>query len=182
MNIKNAFKHLKKICVHKWWVFYYCCKAGIIWQGIVHDLSKFTPTEFFESVKYYKGTSSPIDECKRVNGYSMAWFSHKGKNYHHYEHWTDNYDIGTTCVPMPFKYALEMYCDYLAAGKAYNGRKFTYHNEFAWWIKIKKPTVNMMHPKTKQFITDMLWETVWLRRCLNKSEALKIYNNIHNND
>lgn len=74
MIFKNAFLHFKKICIHKYWVFYYCCKAGIPIQGVTHDLSKFSPTEFFESIKYYQGTSSPIDACKKVNGYSMAWF------------------------------------------------------------------------------------------------------------
>lgn len=75
MNYKNyiinTFRHFKKVCTHKRWVFYYCCKVGIPFQGLVHDLSKFSPTEFWESVKYYQGTSSPIDawqERKRVVG------------------------------------------------------------------------------------------------------------------
>lgn len=57
MNYKNyiinTFRHFKKVCIHKRWVFYYCCKVGIPFQGLVHDLSKFSPTEFWESVKYY---------------------------------------------------------------------------------------------------------------------------------
>ena len=40
-RIVNAFKHFAKVCVHKHWVFYYCCKAGIPLQGLTHDLSKF---------------------------------------------------------------------------------------------------------------------------------------------
>lgn len=71
-RIVNAFKHFAKVCVHKHWVFYYCCKAGIPLQGLTHDLSKFSPTEFFESVKYYQGTSSPIDACKKENGWSAS--------------------------------------------------------------------------------------------------------------
>ena len=76
--IVNAFKHFAKVCVHKHCVFYYCCKVGIPLQGLTHDLSKFSPTEFFESVKYYQGTSSPIDACKEENGWSAAWMHHKG--------------------------------------------------------------------------------------------------------
>ena len=70
--IINTFRHFKKVCTHKHWVFYYCCKVGIPFQGLVHDLSKFSPTEFWESVKYYQGTSSPIDACKKENGWSAA--------------------------------------------------------------------------------------------------------------
>lgn len=65
MYIVNIFKHLKKICTHKYWVFYYCLKAGIPIQGLLHDMSKFSPVEFFESVKYYQGNSSPIEACKK---------------------------------------------------------------------------------------------------------------------
>jgi hypothetical protein len=69
-----------------------------------------------ESVKYYTGTRSPIDVCKEKNGYSKAWQHHKGRNTHHYEHWTDNYDSGTTYIQMPLKDAMEMICDYFGNG------------------------------------------------------------------
>lgn len=173
--ISNAFKHFKKICVHKWWVFYYCCKVGIVWQGIKHDMSKFSPTEFFESIKYYKGTSSPIDECKRINGYSMSWQHHKGRNAHHYEHWTDNYDKGTTYIKMPFKYAAEMYCDYLGAARAYMGKDFTFEKEFNWWINIKGPTVKAMHPVIHEFITIALLNTADRNSVLNKHSLKDVY-------
>ena len=81
-NIKNAINHFKTICLHKKWVMYYCNLAGIPAQGIFHDLSKFSPTEFFESVKYYTGNSSPIDACKKDKGISQAWLHHKGLNKH----------------------------------------------------------------------------------------------------
>ena len=72
----NFFKHLCKILIHKFWVMYYCCKYGIIWQGITHDISKFSFTEFLESYKYYVGTSSPINEAFKDKGYSEAWIHH----------------------------------------------------------------------------------------------------------
>lgn len=70
IKLKNIFLHFKKICVHKYWVGYYCFKVGLYWQGIIHDLSKFSPVEFWESVKYYQGINSPIEVSKKVNGYS----------------------------------------------------------------------------------------------------------------
>lgn len=51
----NFYNHFKKVCKHKYWVGYYCFKAGIPWRGIKHDMSKFSPIEFLESVKYYQG-------------------------------------------------------------------------------------------------------------------------------
>ena len=72
MKIKNCFLHFKKICIHKYWVGYYCFKLGIPWRGIKHDLSKFSPIEFWESVEYYQGTSSTIDACNTDKGWSKA--------------------------------------------------------------------------------------------------------------
>lgn len=158
MKIKNILKHFNKICIHKFWVFYYCCKAGIPLRGLIHDLSKFSPTEFFESVKYYNGTKSPIDICKSENGYSMAWQHHKGRNFHHYEAWTDNYDKGTTSVPMPYKYAVEMICDYLGAGRAYMGKKFSYEKEYEWWQNKRKISISM-NIRTKDFV-DLVFENI----------------------
>ena len=105
--IKTIFKHLKTILVHKFWVFYYCCKLGIIWQG--------------------------------------------GRNPHHYEYWTDNYDSGTTFIKMPYKYVLELVADYLAAGKTYNGKNFTAKQEIDWWNDCKDGKA--INNETKLLIT-----------------------------
>ena len=101
---------------HKILVMKLCFKCGLYYQGITHDLSKYSFVEFFEGVKYYKGTYSPISECRRKNGLSMAWLHHKGRNKHHSEYWMDN---GRKLV-MPYKYAVESICDKIAAGKNYN--------------------------------------------------------------
>ena len=57
--MNKFFGHLKTVLTHKWWVFKYACKLGIPWQGFMHDMSKFSPTEFFESVKYYMVMTRP---------------------------------------------------------------------------------------------------------------------------
>ena len=155
--IRNIFKHLGKIIKHKWWVMYYCFKCGLYFQGITHDMSKFSPTEFFESVKYYNGKYSPIDACKKVNGYSMAWFHHRGRNKHHWEFWIDNFSQGMTACKMPFKYALEMFCDFMGAGRAYYGNDFSVKSEYEWWQKKKREVI--MYPKTYTFI-NMMFECI----------------------
>ena len=151
----KMLKHFTTICKHKYWVFYYCCKAGIPWRGLTHDLSKFSPIEFFEGVKYYQGTSSPIDACKKANGWSAAWLHHKGRNKHHYEYWQDNFDNGGTPLQMPYKDALEMICDYLGAGRAYSGKNFTLLDEYIWWQSKKRKNL-AMHPHTIEFIDTMM--------------------------
>ena len=157
--MNKAIEHFKKIHTHRKWVRHYGKMMGLRkWQAWTHDLSKYSPTEFLESVKYYQGDKSPIDACKAENGYSMAWFHHKGRNPHHYEYWQDNFDFGGTPVMMPYKYAVELLCDYLAAGRAYMGDKFTYKAELEWWYKKRQNCA--MHLQTKWFVSLVL-EDLW---------------------
>ena len=147
-TLSKVWGHFKTICLHKFWVFYYCCQAGIIWRGIKHDLSKFSLTEFWESVKYYTGTCSPIVLCKADKGVSKAWLHHKGRNTHHYEYWQDNFDSDTPShIRMPEDDFKEMICDYMAAGRAYMKDKFTYEAEYEWW-QTKKRTIKTMNEYT----------------------------------
>jgi hypothetical protein len=173
LKIKYIVGHLKTVLKHKWWVFYYCCRFGIPWRGIKHDLSKFSPTEFFESVKYYTGTRSPIDACKEDRGYSKAWLHHKGRNKHHYEYWQDNFDNGGQPLIMPYKESLEMLCDYLGAGRAYSGKDFTFEGELKWW-RAKTSKSIAMHWLNQCFIDDMLLffvrEEKYNVKCSHKEE------------
>lgn len=155
-RLKIAFKHLKTVLTHKRWVYHYCRLCGITWRGIKHDMSKFSPTEFGESIKYYTGTRSPIDVCKEQNGVSFAWMHHKGRNDHHYEYWQDNFDKGGNPVDMPFDCVIEMLCDYLGAGRAYNGKSFTYLQEFQWFLNKLNKNTPAMHIHSKVFIYECL--------------------------
>lgn len=134
--IKNFFKHLNVVNKHRFQVFILCCKVGIPIRGLVHDLSKYSPTEFFEGVKYFSGIKSPISNCKKDIGYSKAWLHHKGRNKHHYEYWYD-YDAPINIPIMPFKYFLEMICDNLAAGIVYQGKNWTKEYQLTYWNRVK---------------------------------------------
>ena len=173
--VNNFAKHLNKVITHKKYVSYYCSEFGIPVQGLFHDLSKFSPIEFFESVKYYQGDKSPIDACKKANGWSMAWMHHKGRNPHHYEFWMDNFDHGGTPLIMPPKYAIELICDYLGAGRAYMGNKFTYTAEFEWWLT-KKANGLAMHPMMIEFV-DAVLGTLASMEIQYKNPEYKITNN-----
>lgn len=130
--IKNAVKHFKLITKHKIVVFRLCVKAGIPFRGLVHDLSKYSITEFWESARYYNGTCTPIIICEKENGYSKAWLHHKGRNKHHYEYWYDPEAPEPTPV-IPYKFAVEMICDRIAAGIVYQGKDFNNGEPLKFW-------------------------------------------------
>ena len=115
-------------------------------------MSKFSLIEFCESVKYYQGTSSPIDACKADRGYSLAWQHHKGHNPHHYEYWTDKYDDGTVAIEMPYRYAVELICDWFGAARAYLGKDFTYQGEYKWLVNKLQNTHPKINENTAKFV------------------------------
>lgn len=137
--IKNVIKHVKLVMKHKWYVFIFCCKIGMPYRGFMHDLSKFSPTEFLESIKYYQGDRSPIGACKRDKGYSKAWLHHKGRNKHHPEYWYDEQSPNSTPI-IPYKYVAEMICDKLSASKVYNGKNWTNSSELEYWLEERHKT------------------------------------------
>ena len=174
--MSNVFKHTSLVLHHKFLVFLHCAKCGIMWQGIVHDLSKFSPEEFFESAKYYQGNRSPIGACRRATGISRAWLHHKGRNKHHIEYWTD-FDMPENPV-MPYKYAVECICDKLAATKTYNGKSYTADKAIEHWHRYGNKING--NPKTMLFI-----ETVFSdlsekgeKRVLSKKYMKETYESI----
>ena len=155
----KAWQHLKTINHHKWLVLCGCFRVGLYRQGLAHDLSKYTPTEFLVGAKYYQGTRSPNGAEREDKGYSQAWMHHKGRNRHHYEYWTDmNRDTKRyESVPMPRKYLVEMVMDRIAACKTYQGKAYTDGSALEYYLKSMER--NMMHPQTQQelaFILTML--------------------------
>lgn len=122
----KVWQHFKTITHHRWLVREGCFRVGLYWQGLTHDLSKYSPTEFLSGVRYYQGTRSPNSAERESNGYSQAWMHHKGRNRHHYEYWTD-LSLETRryeSVPMPRKYLVEMVMDRRAACKVYQGKNY----------------------------------------------------------
>jgi hypothetical protein len=119
--MKNYWKHFKTVITHKYYVFMEMKDCGLYWQGLIHDLSKFSPVEF-KQAKYYRGNGSPIDAEKKELGYSESWLHHFHNNKHHWEYW---YDVTTgKLAPIPEKYLKEMVCDIIGASKAYNGKNW----------------------------------------------------------
>ena len=124
----------------------HCFKCGLIWQGLTHDLSKFSPAEFWAGAKYYLGNRSPQMKEREIKGYSAAWLHHKGRNKHHYEYWVDVGDSLNVYVEMPAKYFAEMVCDRIAACKIYLKDKYTDASALNYFES--RTCKDKMHPNT----------------------------------
>lgn len=175
MYLKNTVKHFVLITHHKLLVFKLCIMIGEPWRGFMHDWSKYSPTEFWEGVKYFQGTYSPIRNCKKENGYSKAWLHHKGRNKHHADYWFDCNTPQKTPI-IPYKYAAEMVCDKLAAGMAYQGKNFTKEYELEYWKKEREKI--LINEDTAKFVTDILTQIADKgvnRKVLNKKNMKATY-------
>ena len=55
----HIWKHFSTITRHRHKVIVHCFMAGIFWQGLRHDLSKYSPAEFIPGARNYLGDKSP---------------------------------------------------------------------------------------------------------------------------
>lgn len=152
----HLIKHFTTITKHRHKVINHCRKCGIFWQGMRHDLSKYSPTEFFAGAKFYLGDRSPTEGERRTYGYSKAWMHHKGRNRHHFEYWTD-YNPQThrmEAVEMPINFVKEMFCDRVAAGKIYLGDNYTNNNPIEYFERGNAKS--SMHPNTAALLEEWL--------------------------
>ena len=159
----KAYQHFKTITHHRHQVIRNCFKAGIPWQGLKHDLSKYSWTEFVEGARYWQGDRSPNDREREVKGYSESLMHHKGRNRHHYEYWTDYSPVDKRIVPieMPLRYVVEMFCDRVAACKTYQGDKYTDNSPLAYlqMSMARKGRVfrgEIVHPATCDLLESLL--------------------------
>lgn len=152
----KAWRHFRTITYHKYLVAKGCFRAGLYWQGIVHDLSKYSPAEFLVGAKYYQGNRSPNNAEREAVGYSSAWMHHKGRNKHHYEYWNDYDKEGNMIpVPMPDRYIAEMVMDRIAASKVYEGKNYKDSSPLAYYRRGGTATVPM-HLYTRSVLERML--------------------------
>lgn len=120
--------HFRTITTHKLLVMQKCFRVGLYRQGLLHDLSKYSPTEFRVGMAYYQGNRSPNNAEREDIGVSLSWLHHKGRNKHHYEYWVD-YDPRRgerilAGAPMPRRYVAEMVMDRISASQVYNGSAY----------------------------------------------------------
>ena len=176
LKFSNIFRHFGLVTRHRFEVFKNCAKCGLLWRGLVHDLSKYTPIEFFEGARYFQGNRSPIGVCRRETGVSPAWLHHKGRNRHHIEYW---HDVECAVHPlMPYPYLVECVCDKLAATKIYNGKNYTSAKPLEHWLRYGYRV--MGHPLTMEFIR-VVFEDIrdhGENYVLNKKYMTETYNRV----
>jgi len=152
----HPLKHFCTITKHRHLVMWYCFRVGLYRRGLMHDLSKYSPTEFWAGAKYYQGSRSPNAAQRAEIGYSVAWMHHKGRNRHHFEYWTDLQPgkEGYQPIPMPFEYLVESVMDRIAASRVYKGKNYYPGVELDYLSYSKE--AELMHPETLAELTRIL--------------------------
>ena len=157
----KAWNHFLTITRHKHLVMKGCFQIGLIKQGLLHDLSKYSPTELLVGCRYYKGYMSPNKAEREEKGYSSAWLHHKGRNKHHLEYWIDyaasetsEQHSGMGGMKMPVKYVCEMFIDRLSASKNYQKEKYTDESPYKYYLQGPHPY--KMHEDTQALLQYLL--------------------------
>lgn len=158
------FKYLKYVLRHKWYVFIECCKLGIPIRGILHDLSKFRPSEFIPYARYFYGkwmkeaewhgdvrnyVPWKYTEMGVKAAFDKAWLLHQKRNPHHWQFWILKYDSdGIKILAMPDKYRKEMIADWIGAGLAITGKRDIH----GWYSKNQNKII--LHPLTRDWVNN----------------------------
>lgn len=155
----HPLAHFKTITRHRHQVMRHCFRVGLYWQGLTHDLSKYSPAEFWPGARYYQGTCSPTQQERRVLGHSLAWMHHKGRNKHHFEYWNDVNPQTHRYEPleMPTRYFVEMCMDRIAASKVYLGEAYGAGEPLAYLERAgKNPWMHHATERCLRFVLTML--------------------------
>ena len=159
---EKVIGHFRTITEHKLLVMKHCFAVGLYYQGMMHDMSKYTPSEFLAGCRYYQnGKRSPNNGEREEKGYSYAWIHHKGRNRHHFEFWTDypmnppkDQTMSFAPVKMPRRYVAEMLMDRIAASKVYLKEEYTQKEPLKYFLKGKSHY--LMDPQTSKELERML--------------------------
>lgn len=120
-NLRYIMRHKYYVMKAAWKLSQYCPSRLLVWRGIIHDWSKFTPAEFGAYANHFFSNS------KGAVAFADAWEHHLNVNKHHPEHWDDPDDMEVLDL-------FEMVCDWYGAGKAKNPNEPT--DILEWYEKI----------------------------------------------
>lgn len=169
--MKHA-RYLSYIVRHKWFVFLACIRRGLIWQGIIHDWSKFLPSEWLPYSEFFYGVKYDAEERARAarlgfflkpewktrEEFNAAWLKHQHRSPHHWQHWVLRNDDGTTvALEMPRRYLLEMLSDWEGAGRAITGKS---GGTPLWYAKNREKMI--LHDSTRAYVDRALQYDVWV--------------------
>ena len=153
-----------------WFVFVECCRLGIPWLGVVHDLSKFSPAEFLYYARNFYGEwpdqDSPDVRASFLGAgvtlrtkqdvkcdFDFAWLHHQNTNKHHPEYWQLRArHRPLEELPMPDRYRREMLADWIGAGRAYQ------NPDTRGWYFLNRKSIKL-HPDTRAWVEEQLGVT-----------------------
>ena len=168
----KAIRHFITITHHKILVMQGCFRIGLYKQGLLHDMSKYSPTEFLVGCRYYKGYMSPNNAERADRGYSSAWLPHRHQALHSQARintvqrsTVDGIAAHTGLERLvvrayfisPFKFAVlvcEMFIDRVSASKNYQKEKYTDKSALEYYEK--SVDHYMIHPDTKAMLEYLL--------------------------
>jgi hypothetical protein len=129
---------------------------------LLHDLSKFSRSEFWPYAEHFLG------EKKHEEEFHRAWLHHVHHNDHHWEHFIENYPSvskilannpqlnNLTIYEMPDEAILEMIADNLAASRSYEGYWPDRKKKDGWPWMTKSYQKYRLHPISKIKFTAFL--------------------------
>lgn len=135
--MKKYWDYFKYVMEHKKNVFIECMKEGLILHAFTHDLSKFSPLEFFAYANH-DFSSDKYDEK-----FERAWVHHQKRNKHHWNYWVvDAYK--RKAIRMPTKYVKQMVCDWRAMSRKFGGSTAEYYLQNKWKMVLHGDTVRQI--------------------------------------
>lgn len=135
----SHLKYLLYVLRHKYYVFIECCRIGIMWRGITHDLSKFSRAEWTPYVRRFYGDGN--NAC-----FNDAWKHHYQRNDHHWNYW----NCGNSIRFMSNDAMKEMVADWCAMSRVMGGSAAEYYEKNKKNIKI--------HSYQQQYLAGLLLE------------------------
>jgi len=146
------WKYFKYIVNHKWNVFIECFKTKQFFHGIVHDISKFLPSEFIPYAKFFYSKNREKEykqSDENDTNFQKGWCHHQKRNKHHWNYWvsvTRKDEI--EAIPMATKYIMQMIADWNGMGRKFGGKTKDYY--------LKNKDTMILHPKTIKIIESIL--------------------------
>lgn len=169
----NSIIYLCKVLQHKYFVLYVGFKLNMsIIQLLMHDMSKFTMSEFIP----YRNKFYPFSKKSQQieDNFNNAWKLHYSRNKHHWEYWYD----ADGPQDMPREYVLELVADWIAAARAYNGY---WPNKDNWeWFNVKG--VDVLLNNMTQFTTLRVLLLLYYFDYISYDSCLSIISKLQNKD
>lgn len=151
-------QYLKTLMVHKWYVLCEAWTLDILWRGIVHDWSKFTPSEWLPRVRALRLNTLRADDGyfdlrKADDELTLCWLRHYHRNSHHWQHYVAYLDNGTVRpLAMADADRREMLADWRAVSRRPD------RQDMVPWYEQNKDHF-LLHPDTRIWLEEQLYRS-----------------------